>query len=69
MPRTPEDPTPDAVLEAMDNCVPYWAGELADTLDASRRTVARRLNDLAERDDIKKKSHGDRRVVYWREER
>lgn len=67
MPRTPDPPTHEMVLEAMDVCEPYWAGELADEIDSSRRTLARRLNDLVESGDVQRKNYGDRRVVYWHE--
>jgi DeoR/GlpR family transcriptional regulator of sugar metabolism len=46
---------------------PYWAGELAGEFAASRRTVQRRLNELADREKIRKKKQGDRRAIYWRE--
>lgn len=68
MPRTTESPTHEEVLEAMADCEPYWAGELADKLDSSRRTLHRRLDDLVEDGEINKKSYGERRVVFWREE-
>jgi len=68
VPRSTEDPTHDAVFEAMVAGEPYWAGELATQFSASRRTVQRRLNELADRGEIRKKKQGDRRAIYWREE-
>jgi predicted transcriptional regulator len=67
VPRTTENPTHEAVLEAMVPGEPYWAGELAGQFSASRRTVQRRLNELADRGQIRKKKQGDRRAIYWRE--
>jgi predicted transcriptional regulator len=67
VPRTTEHPTHDEVLEAMVAGEPYWAGELAKQFSASRRTVQRRLNELADDGKIRKKKQGDRRAIYWRE--
>jgi len=65
VPRTTEPPKHSDVLDAMLPGEPYWAGELAAEFTASRRTVQRRLNDLADRGEIRKKKQGDRRAIYW----
>src|SRR6056297_627268 len=42
VPRTPEEPTPQQVLEEMDRCEPYIVSDLVDAFpDASRWTVQR----------------------------
>jgi len=67
VPRSTEAPTHEAVFETMAAGEPYWAGELAGQFAASRRTVQRRLNELADREKIRKKKQGDRRAIYWRQ--
>lgn len=66
VPRTPSEPTPEQVLESMDPCVPYTAGDLTDEFDdTSRWTIQRRLETLQESDAIQKKKHADNRVTWW----
>lgn len=66
VPRTPSDPTPEAVLEEMQPCEPYTAGDLTDLFeDVSRWTIQRRLETLHESDAICKKKHADNRVTWW----
>lgn len=71
MARTLEDPTPDAVLDAMTPCEPYTALDLAVEFGGQdkRRTLQRRLERLHEDDQIRKKHHegGANRVSWWRE--
>jgi len=65
VPRTPEAPTPDDILEVMDACEPYSAGELAAKLgDTSKPTIYRRLETLHERGRVNKKMAGGS-AVYW----
>lgn len=66
VPRTPEGPTPKQVLKEMNPCEPYTVSDLADAFaDASRWTVQRRLDSLAEDDELSKKKHTENRVSYW----
>lgn len=66
VPRTPEEPTPDDVLDALTPCEPYTASEVAALFeDTSRWTIQRRLDTLVERGDVEKKKHSERRVSYW----
>jgi DNA-binding HxlR family transcriptional regulator len=65
MGRPPEYPTTDDVLAAMNEQEPYWAGELAEELEASRRTLTRRLNDLVDEGRINKKMRGNRKAIFW----
>jgi DNA-binding HxlR family transcriptional regulator len=66
VPRTPEEPTPEAVLAEMSLCEPYTVGELEETFeDASRWTIQRRLDSLVEDGEISKKKHAENRVSYW----
>lgn len=68
VPRTPEEPTPEDVLDEMNVCEPYTVGELTETFeDASRWTVQRRLDTLVENGNVRKKKHSANRVAYWRE--
>lgn len=67
VPRQPEEPTPEQVLDKMTTCEPYTAGELADAFpDASRWTIQRRLQTLLDDDHIKRKEHAENRVTWWR---
>jgi len=66
VPRTPEEPTPEQVLEAMRSCEPYTVSDLVDPYDdASRWTVQRRLDTLVEDGQVNKKKHTENRVSYW----
>ncbi|MFC6825711.1 hypothetical protein [Halopelagius fulvigenes] len=56
------------LLDEMDICEPYTASELAETLDAERRTVHNYLEALAEEDKIHRKKHTSRHVSWWRTE-
>jgi len=66
VPRTPEEPTPEQVLEAMTPCEPYTVSDLVDRYDdASRWTVQRRLDTLVKDGEVNKKKHTENRVSYW----
>ena len=66
MARTPEAPTPEAVLAEMAVCEPYTVGELQEIFeDTSRWTIQRRLDTLAEGGKIAKKKHAENRISYW----
>ena len=66
VPRTPEEPTPQQVLEEMNPCEPYIVSDLVDAFpDASRWTVQRRLDSLVEEGELSKKKHTENRVSYW----
>lgn len=66
VPRTPEEPTPQQVLEEMNRCEPYTVSDLEDKFsDASRWTVQRRLDSLVESGEISKKKHSETRASYW----
>ena len=68
VPRTPEEPTPEDVLEEMNVCEPYTVGDLTDIYeDASRWTVQRRLDSLVDDGHVQKKKHSKNRVSYWRD--
>jgi hypothetical protein len=65
VPRTPEEPTPQQVLEEMNRCEPYIVSDLVDAFpDASRWTVQRRLDSLVEEGELSKKKHTENRVSY-----
>ena len=64
--RPTEDPTASEVLSAMAICQPYTVGDLADHFpQASRWTIQRRLDDLVDIGDVRKKKHAKNRVSYW----
>jgi len=64
--RTPEEPTPEQVLDAMTPCEPYSVSDLVDRYeDTSRWTVQRRLDTLVEDGEVNKKKHTENRVSYW----
>lgn len=66
VPRTPEDPGPHEVYQAMVPGDPYTVMELAREFDnASRRTIRRRLNTLVEEGFVDRKQHSQGRVSYW----
>jgi len=67
VPRTPEGPSPEDVLDVMSVCEPYTAGDFEDEFDnVSRWTIQRRLEALQERGDIQKKKHAENRVSWWK---
>lgn len=66
VPRTPDEPTPNQVLEVMNTCEPYVVADIQDQFsDASRWTLQRRLDTLVENGEVKKKKHTSNRVSYW----
>jgi DNA-binding HxlR family transcriptional regulator len=65
VPRTPEEPTPDAVFEEMTPCEPYTTSDLLAAFDTSRWTVQRRLDTLVDDGRVNKKKHAENRVTYW----
>lgn len=66
VPRQPEEPTPEQVLEEMRPCEPYTVGDLVETFDdTSRWTIQRRLESLREDDKVRKKKHSENRVSWW----
>lgn len=66
VPRTPEEPTPQQVLEQMDPCEPYTVSDLQDAFaNASRWTIQRRLDALVDDGELSKKKHTENRVSYW----
>lgn len=69
VPRTPDEPTPEQVLDEMQPCEPYSVSDL-ETLfdDTSRWTIQRRLDTLVEDGEVRKKKHGENRASYWIDE-
>lgn len=66
VPRQPEEPTPEQVLDTMQPCEPYTVGDLVDKFDdTSRWTVQRRLESLRDDGKIRKKKHAENRVSWW----
>lgn len=66
IPRQPEEPTPQQVLETMNRCEPYTVSDLRDDFsDASRWTIQRRLDALVDDSKLSKKKHSENRVSYW----
>lgn len=66
VPRQPEEPTPEQVLDEMNPCEPYSVSDIVDAFeDTSRWTVQRRLDTLVEDGEVEKKKHGENRVSYW----
>jgi predicted transcriptional regulator len=57
---------PKDVLEEMEPLEPYTTGELADQLGAPRRTVYNYLEELAEKNKIRKKKPEPRRAIWIR---
>ena len=55
----------ERILAEMEDCEPYTAQDLADLLDENRRTVDRRLRELAKSGDIQRKKHNSQRVSWW----
>lgn len=69
VPRTPEEPTPEQVLEQMCACEPYTVSDLeSEFADASRWTIQRRLDTLVDEGSVNKKKHTENRVSYWIED-
>lgn len=68
VPRTPEEPTAETILDELAECEPYTVGELTERFDASRWTIQRRLDSLVDRGEVRKKKHGENRVSYWVED-
>lgn len=58
----------DDVYEAMKPLEPYTTGELAEMVDAPRRTVFNYLEQLAEEHTIRKKKPEPRRAIWIRVE-
>lgn len=56
----------EEVFEAMEPLEPYTTGELADLLDAPRRSVFNYLDELAEQGRIRKKKPEPRRAIWIR---
>jgi hypothetical protein len=66
VPRQPEEPTPEQVLDAMESCEPYTAGDFETIFeDASRWTIQRRLETLHDSGEVRKKKHSANRVSWW----
>lgn len=66
VPRTPEEPTPQQVLEEMNRCEPYKAADIHEEFpDVSRWTIQRRLDALHESEKIQKKKHADDSVSWY----
>jgi len=66
VPRTPEEPTPQQVLDEMSVCEPYTVSDFESIFeDTSRWTIQRRLETLRESGDIQKKKHAENRVSWW----
>lgn len=59
--------TPESVIEAMEPLEPYTTRELAEELDAPRRTVFKYLDQLADEERIRKKKPEERRAIWIRE--
>jgi hypothetical protein len=67
VPRTPEDPSPDDVFDAMHPGEPYRVRDLVEQFDdVSRWTIQRRLDTLVDQDRIRKKKHAKNAVSYWK---
>ena len=56
----------DKVFEAMAQLEPYTTAELADSLNAPRRTVYKYLEELHDEGRIRKKKLNQRRVIWIR---
>jgi len=66
VPRTPDEPTEDQVLEQMRECEPYRVRDLVAAFDdVSRWTIQRRLDQLVEDGAVSKKKHSQNAVSYW----
>lgn len=58
--------TVEDVFEAMEPVEPYTTGELANMLDAPRRTIYNYLEELAEQGRIRKKKPEPKRAIWIR---
>ncbi|NEU58992.1 PAS domain-containing protein [Halorussus sp. MSC15.2] len=62
--------TPDDVLEVCDEKAlvrePVTTNEIAEELDCTRRTAYNKLDELADRGDVRSKKVGSRSRVWWR---
>lgn len=56
------------ILEAMEPGTPAGTGEIADALDAPRRTITRRLNQLADEGRISRKKLNQRTIIWTKPE-
>ena len=66
MPRTPDEPTPQQVLDYLEVCEPYTVSDIKDEFnESSRWTIQRRLDSLVDSNKISKKRHSENRVTYW----
>ena len=66
VPRSPEEPTPDQVLDQMNPCEPYTVKDFEAIFDdTSRWTIQRRLDTLHEDERVNKKKHAENRVSWW----
>lgn len=54
------------VLDAMEPLEPYSATELAERVGIPHRTALKYLNELAEREQVRKKCHSKRQVTWIR---
>lgn len=54
------------VFEAMEPLEPYTTSEIADALDAPKRTIFHYLDELSEEGKIQKKKPADTRVIWMR---
>ncbi|ELY39948.1 hypothetical protein C497_04297 [Halalkalicoccus jeotgali B3] len=58
--------TVETVFEAMEPMEPYTTGEIADMVDAPRRTVYNYLEELAGQGRVRKKKPEPRRAIWIR---
>jgi len=66
VPRQPEEPTPQQVLDEMTVCEPFTVQDIQQIFDdTSRWTIQRRLETLHEDGEVSKKKHSENRVSYW----
>lgn len=66
VPRQPDEPTPEQVLDQMNECEPYVASEIVELFeDVSRWTIQRRLETLHENGEVSRKKHSERRVTWY----
>lgn len=61
-----EEVKPESALEVFTDHEPRTASEVADELGVVPRTALNKLNQLAERDELRKKKVGGRAVVFWK---
>ena len=65
VPRTPDEPSHEDVLDEMEPCQPYTVADFEDLYDVSRWTIRRRLEDLHEDGAIQRKKHSENLVTWW----